>query len=94
MADARGTQLPSCYTAAQAVHRSGITPVVFNWLVHTEHIELPRIGNRAVYTDAVIRAVQKVFREKDPTGRFLTYIGRKNGPQRRKAAKPTVASEN
>lgn len=83
MANQKGTTVPAYYTAAQAVKRSRITPVVFAWLVHTEGITLPRIGNRAVYTDDTIRQVLAAFRARDPEGRFLCRRKRKNGPQAR-----------
>jgi len=94
MATKAGETLPNCYTAKEAVERSRIRPDVFAWIVHTEKIQLPRIGNRSVYTDDTIRQVLAVFNRKDPHGRFLAHAERKNGPQKRKAAKQAVASEN
>lgn len=84
-----GESLPGCYTVAQAIKLSGITPVVFAWIVHTERIQVPRIGNRAVYTPEVVNQVLQYFHKKDPDGRFLCKQKRPHGPKRQRREKAT-----
>ena len=86
-AGAGATSATGYYNAKQAVEMINLNPILFRWVVNTEGIAVPRIGNRAVYTEETLNEIRAVLDRKDPAGRFRTRAERKNGPRVRKPAR-------
>jgi hypothetical protein len=76
------------YTSGEAVEVLNINPILFRWIVRTENVKPPRLGNRAVYTEETLQEVRAILDRKDPNGKFRVRAERRNGPRGNRAAKP------